>query len=670
MQSAQYWAKQNDEIIASKLGERIVEDYCHWATRELSKVSDSQLNAVAKDVMQCHFLHPSDAMYPPDLREIMIDVFSQKGPKPTSCARKSLKSSPTRFSDDPDKTLEERLEYRILSRERLDATMYDEWKRRLKALETISKGYDRRLELAKRENSEDAEHMFEEKLKYEEAVFGRHSEKWKRSSADFAILYRKRNSYKNVTADNFQPNSQSVDANEASKHDDNELAQIDAKKGHRNHMEDALLKVLPDKAAVGEVLKAAEAEARLPSTYTWTGQSAIGTSAQTAKRAIRDAAQGKYAGAAEELTKACPPLLTEALIDLPARSIKLPNLQGITASECFATLAIVRSKLKLQPGSSIDELAFESAQHATQTEAGSSITRSAARTYLRQVGAEPILDEIDSEINIIMPLSETFFRKWGPVFEDLPKLKDPWEMIGEVSTLINTTRPHNEQIETLVKSLQQTVPGYFDLRSPRPLSIAELQAGTSAPRELIGDNEAVILWMMVPGQQHGLVFAVSKQRAAWATMTLTGDEINHRVIRLRGQIDPCAYGSKQGNCSHTGLAFDRQDAYELYQSLLGQADIQNVIGTASTLLIVPSGVLTTLPPSVLIASPPHKNSQYDKSSDGWLGADWLIKKKAIAILPSVSSLRTLRSSHKTTDADIPQSPNERLFMFACVFRGK
>jgi CHAT domain-containing protein len=58
------------------------------------------------------------------------------------------------------------------------------------------------------------------------------------------------------------------------------------------------------------------------------------------------------------------------------------------------------------------------------------------------------------------------------------------------------------------------------------------------------------------------------------------------------------------------------------------------------LLIVPSGAMTTLPPAVLISEEPLEGR--DDAAESWRSADWLIRAKALAVLPTVATLKTLR----------------------------
>ena len=61
-----------------------------------------------------------------------------------------------------------------------------------------------------------------------------------------------------------------------------------------------------------------------------------------------------------------------------------------------------------------------------------------------------------------------------------------------------------------------------------------------------------------------------------------------------------------------------------------------------TLIIAPSGPLTQLPPGLLVVDDPKEGSDRDPAT--LAKTHWLIRDKAIAVLPAVSSLKTLRES--------------------------
>jgi CHAT domain-containing protein len=186
------------------------------------------------------------------------------------------------------------------------------------------------------------------------------------------------------------------------------------------------------------------------------------------------------------------------------------------------------------------------------------------------------------------------------------------------------------KIDALAAELRSKAPRYWDYRSPEPVSVAALQAKTGADAALLHEDEALILFLTPPGSDKGLVFAVSKEKVAWAQIPLTGDQMKVRTAWLRGQIS----GGQE--------RFDRQAAWEMYRALLGDPAIQAVIADKPVLLWIPSGPLTSLPPGMLVTAPPTGGEAGDSDPMTLRATPWLLRSKAIALLPAVSTLRTLR----------------------------
>jgi CHAT domain-containing protein len=86
--------------------------------------------------------------------------------------------------------------------------------------------------------------------------------------------------------------------------------------------------------------------------------------------------------------------------------------------------------------------------------------------------------------------------------------------------------------------------------------------------------------------------------------------------------------------------FDLGLAHELHQSLLGPIDA--LIKDKRHLLVVPSGPLTALPFHLLVTDRPALARPTDKEVAVYRDAAWLIRRQAVTVLPSVTSLKSLR----------------------------
>lgn len=277
--------------------------------------------------------------------------------------------------------------------------------------------------------------------------------------------------------------------------------------------------------------------------------------------------------------------------------------------------------------------AFTAAQSALPSSSAEALARAGARIAAATSGVGDLAERYEAAIRERDASGQAPRPLWlGPAFDPAPPAGD--EAAREA---------RNQAIAEMAVMLAREAPLYWDIRSPRALDAAALQARSGPDKVLLGKDEALILLMVPPGARHGLVFAVSKEAIGWDVIGLSGAELKALVGQLRGDIDTMAYGIDPAvRAQGPGFVpFDRALSYRLYQALFGGSEIQRVIAKPRTLIIVPSGPLTTLPPGLLVASPPAGDAVSDDPAT-MRATDWLLRKKAIALLPSVASLRTLR----------------------------
>lgn len=267
--------------------------------------------------------------------------------------------------------------------------------------------------------------------------------------------------------------------------------------------------------------------------------------------------------------------------------------------------------------------AFERGQGAQQSAAGQALSQAAAQAAAQAAGAGAVAQAYEQALARRGLLEQAL----AAAANDSPAANSARQQASDQIVQVD------QQIADLAGELKAKWAPYWDYRSPQPVSLAALQAATGDDAKLMRPNEAAVLWMFAPGADKGLVFAVSKRKSAWAEMSLTGDQLTAKVVCLRAGLDPTSFGGDTGlpaGCSAKS-GFDAGVAHEIYQALFGDPRVVDVLGDVDSLLIVPSGPLTSLPPGLLVDQPltgakPH----------------WLVQDKAIAILPSVGSLKSLR----------------------------
>lgn len=280
--------------------------------------------------------------------------------------------------------------------------------------------------------------------------------------------------------------------------------------------------------------------------------------------------------------------------------------------------------------------AFDASQRAVQSAAGAAMARSAALAAAQATGVGIQAEAYEAALLSRDQLDQQFAKS---------EFTDATQGVEQRSTLSKTRLVLSSRIDMLAAELKSKAPLYWDFRSPEPVPIGALQSRSGADAALLRDNEVLIVFLLMPGKANGVTFAVSKQGAAWARIGLSGEELQEHVTRLRRQIDPEGYavpGASTSSSDSAAGAFDRQVAYDMYRALLGDPTIQSVIRDKSVMLFVPSGPLTTLPPALLVTQPPQGGRQSDKDPEALRATSWLLRSKAIGVLPSVASLRMLR----------------------------
>lgn len=182
---------------------------------------------------------------------------------------------------------------------------------------------------------------------------------------------------------------------------------------------------------------------------------------------------------------------------------------------------------------------------------------------------------------------------------------------------------------TVQDVLAREFPNYAALSRPSSLTVKQIQAVLSADDALVA---------LVPGQRDGHVFVVTRDQSDWVTIPVGNDEMARRVAAFRKGLDVNLV-PPSGDISGKTDLFDLGVAYDLYTALFSQ--VTNLIVDRRNLIIVPSGATTALPFNLLVTARPDRDAP--DRLDGYRNAAWLMKRHAITVLPSVASLKALRT---------------------------
>lgn len=190
----------------------------------------------------------------------------------------------------------------------------------------------------------------------------------------------------------------------------------------------------------------------------------------------------------------------------------------------------------------------------------------------------------------------------------------------------------------LQKTLALEFPDYAALSNPLPLKAREIQA-------LLTDDEAMVLFALA--DKESFVLALTRDRFDWQRIALGRDALSQKVAALRRGLD---VGKASDASGKSGL-FDLMLASELYVALLGP--VEGLVKDKRSLLIAPAGPLTALPFHLLVTDKPA--AAIPDRIEGYREAAWLLKRQAVSILPSVSSLKALRGFAQREQAIKPMT---------------
>jgi CHAT domain-containing protein len=182
-------------------------------------------------------------------------------------------------------------------------------------------------------------------------------------------------------------------------------------------------------------------------------------------------------------------------------------------------------------------------------------------------------------------------------------------------TMKRDLRAAEEKIASLERRLQAELPRYAQITAARPVPVAEL-----AP--LLRPGEAVVLFL--PTTDATYVFVVRDGQAHVHRAAMPLRELTRLVRAIRTSLE--VTDGKLG-------PFDTADAARLYDQLLGP--LAERLKGATHLVAVPGGPLLSLPLGLLVTRPPA-------TAEDYAGTGWLARDVAISVIPSVSSLRSLR----------------------------
>jgi CHAT domain-containing protein len=179
---------------------------------------------------------------------------------------------------------------------------------------------------------------------------------------------------------------------------------------------------------------------------------------------------------------------------------------------------------------------------------------------------------------------------------------------------------------SLQKTLSAEFSDYAALSNPLPMTVREIQS-------LLSGDEAMVVFAVTVTDS--FVVAITREGFDWKPIGRGSEGLSGLVADFRRGLDVAHASDATGKSS----LFNLESANWLYKHLLGPVEM--LLKDKRSVLIVPSGALTALPFHLLVTEQPP--AAIPEKIEGYRDAAWLLKRHAVSVLPSVASLKSLRT---------------------------
>lgn len=289
----------------------------------------------------------------------------------------------------------------------------------------------------------------------------------------------------------------------------------------------------------------------------------------------------------------------------------------------------------LDSAPALGQEALENAQRAGQ---------SAAAAAIQQLGVRASAgdDALAKLVRENQDLTAFWRSRDHALTEALSKPSTP-ENAAIVATIRKQMADTEQKITDLTERLRREFGDYAALTNPKPMTREEVA-------QRLGDDEAMIFLLV--GDNESYVFALTRNAYEWKTIPWGFNALTDKVARFRKGL---VVQADSPNAKRDD--FDLDGAHDLYETLIGP--VEGLVRDKQHLLIVPSGPLTALPFHLLVTEKPALALPQDSSkrasakAERYRDAAWLIRRHAVTVLPSVASLRALRTQAGAEPAKKP-----------------
>jgi CHAT domain-containing protein len=333
------------------------------------------------------------------------------------------------------------------------------------------------------------------------------------------------------------------------------------------------------------------------------------------------AATGDTARALREFREATPLLLMRSPNgDDEATRPLADHRLFVTLSSYIGLLAdITGTPLAREAGIDAAAEAFRLADVARGRSVQRALNASAARASAQSPALADLVrreQDVRKQINALYGLLANLLSQ--PSDQQDPKV------VADLRSRIDTLQ---RALEMLTAQIEKDFPAYAELIDPKPVTVDRARA-------MLRPAEALIATLVT--QDRTFVWAVPQSGpVAFTAVSIGAEEVKRTVASLRTSLEPRA--ETLGDIPD----FDLTLAHRLYSTLLDP--VRSAWQDARSLLVVAHGPLGQLPLALLPTRPTTLSLESGPIFSNYRGVPWLVRHHAVTMLPSVTSLATLRT---------------------------
>lgn len=279
--------------------------------------------------------------------------------------------------------------------------------------------------------------------------------------------------------------------------------------------------------------------------------------------------------------------------------------------------------------------AFAAIQGVAQSAAADAMTRSAARRLAEANGAAQLVDAWQAALARVDALN-------GRIAQSMSGGTDGEAKRAQLAAQLDTALKARKTAEA---ALAAKLPAYFDILRSRAIPAADFQATTGDAAKLLRDDEVLIVLnpgdaTLPEGQRNGLIFAITKQRLAWAEIKLSPEALAAEVATLHQQLTLGGATTRPGE--EPVIGYERRRAFNLYRNLFADEQVAATVASKPRWLLAPQGALVSLPYAALVMADPQGGEDADADPAALRATKWLGLEKTLVLIPSVPMLRVQR----------------------------